>query len=228
MSSYISYTSYTTGTYHTHHPRHTCTLALFPGLPRSLVCVDNNTRMRKGGEKLGRPGIIHHLSDVRWTWGGGGGEVLKQFIIQSAHCSNAPQAALPHLCITVNSNQRTEKTKKAWERGYLHPWHTYTRHITHIPGTPTPLAHIIHITPAHLHPRHGTGTPTPPAHLHPCHTYTPDTPTPLAHYTPGTLHPWHTYTPGTPTPLAHLHPWHTYTPGTPTPLPTYTPDTLHP
>ena len=84
---------------------------------------------------------------------------------------------------------------------HLHPWHiSYTspQH-TYTPGTALAhlhlqLAHIIHITPAHLHPRHGTGTPTPPAHLHPC------PPTPLTH-----LHPWHT------TPLAHLHPWPTYT-----------------
>ena len=41
------------------------TPALFFG---SSVCVDN-TRMRKGGEKRGRPGNIHHVSDVRWTRG---------------------------------------------------------------------------------------------------------------------------------------------------------------
>ena len=29
--------------------------------------------MQKSGEQWGRPGIIHHESDVRWTWGGGGG-----------------------------------------------------------------------------------------------------------------------------------------------------------
>ena len=32
--------------------------------------------MQKGGAKRGRPGTIHHVSDVRWTqgwtWGGGG------------------------------------------------------------------------------------------------------------------------------------------------------------
>ena len=47
-------------------------IASFPGLPRffcSSVSVDNNTRMRKGSEKRGRPGIIHHVSDVRWTQG---------------------------------------------------------------------------------------------------------------------------------------------------------------
>ena len=47
-------------------------VASFPGLPRffcSSVSVDNNTRMRKGGEKRGRPGTIHHVSDVRWTQG---------------------------------------------------------------------------------------------------------------------------------------------------------------
>ena len=45
-------------------------LASFPGLPRffcSSVSVDPITRMRKGGEKHGRPGTIHHVSDVRWT-----------------------------------------------------------------------------------------------------------------------------------------------------------------
>ena len=32
-------------------------IASFPGLPRFfLVCIDNDTRMRKGGEKRGRPG----------------------------------------------------------------------------------------------------------------------------------------------------------------------------
>ena len=29
--------------------------------------------MLKGGEKRGRPGIIHYVSDVRWTRGGRGG-----------------------------------------------------------------------------------------------------------------------------------------------------------
>ena len=33
----------------------------------SSVCVDNNSQMRKRGEEWGRPGIIHHVSDVRWT-----------------------------------------------------------------------------------------------------------------------------------------------------------------
>ena len=58
-------------------------LASFPGLPClfcSSVSVDNNTQMRKGGEKRGKPGTIHHVSDVRWTqgwtWGGGGGVVV--------------------------------------------------------------------------------------------------------------------------------------------------------
>ena len=48
-------------------------LASFPGLPCSFgssVCVDNNTWMRKSSEGQGRPGIIHHMSDVRWTRGG--------------------------------------------------------------------------------------------------------------------------------------------------------------
>ena len=41
----------------------------------SSVCVANNTWMRKSGEERGRPGIIHHVSDIRWTRGGrkGGG-----------------------------------------------------------------------------------------------------------------------------------------------------------
>ena len=58
--------------HHPHTPTHSLALALFPGLPRffcSSVSVDNNTRMQKGGEKCGRPGIIHHMSDVRWTQG---------------------------------------------------------------------------------------------------------------------------------------------------------------
>ena len=45
-------------------------LASFPGLPHffcSSVSVDNNARMRKGGEKRGRPGIIHHVLYVKWT-----------------------------------------------------------------------------------------------------------------------------------------------------------------
>ena len=52
--------------------KHQVLLASFPGLPRffcSSVSVDNNTRMREGGEKRGRPGKIHHVSDVRWTQG---------------------------------------------------------------------------------------------------------------------------------------------------------------
>ena len=51
-------------------------LASFPGLPRSFcssVCVGINTRIRKSGEERGRPGIIHHVSDVRWMQGGRGG-----------------------------------------------------------------------------------------------------------------------------------------------------------
>ena len=42
-----------------------------------------HARRWKGGEKCGRPGIIHHVSDVRWTpggrrggGGGGGGGVV--------------------------------------------------------------------------------------------------------------------------------------------------------
>ena len=55
-------------------------IASFPGLPRffcSSVSVDNNTLMWKGGEKCGRPGIIHHVLYVKWTWGGGGGGVAQ-------------------------------------------------------------------------------------------------------------------------------------------------------
>ena len=51
-------------------------VASFRGLPRSFcssVCVDNNAWMRNSGEEWGRPGIIHHMSDVRWTRGGHGG-----------------------------------------------------------------------------------------------------------------------------------------------------------
>ena len=35
-----------------------------------LTSLDNNTWIRKSSEKRGRPGIIHHVSDVRWTRGG--------------------------------------------------------------------------------------------------------------------------------------------------------------
>ena len=45
--------------------------ASLPGLPHSFgssVCVDNNARMRKSGEERGRSGIVHHVSDVRWTY----------------------------------------------------------------------------------------------------------------------------------------------------------------
>ena len=61
-------------------------VALFPGLLRffcSSVSVDNNTWMRKGGETFSPPFRIR---------------VLLSF------------AALPHPCIIVNGNQRTEKT----------------------------------------------------------------------------------------------------------------------
>ena len=54
-------------------------LASFPGLPRSFcssVCIENNARMRKSGEERGRPGVIHHMSDVRWMRGGRKGPVV--------------------------------------------------------------------------------------------------------------------------------------------------------
>ena len=40
-------------------------LASFPSSFCSAVCVDNNTRIWKSGEERGRPGIIHHVSDMR-------------------------------------------------------------------------------------------------------------------------------------------------------------------
>ena len=40
-----------------------------PFLPS--ICVHNNTREQKIGEKRRRPARIHHMNDVRWTWGGG-------------------------------------------------------------------------------------------------------------------------------------------------------------
>ena len=56
-------------------------VASFPGLPCSfcsLVCVDNNIWMLRSGEEWGRPGIIHHVSGVRWMQGGlrGAGPVV--------------------------------------------------------------------------------------------------------------------------------------------------------
>jgi len=48
-------------------------LASLPEYPTfcSSVSVDNNSRKQKGGEKWGRPGRIHHVSDrwvnMRWT-----------------------------------------------------------------------------------------------------------------------------------------------------------------
>ena len=42
-------------------------LASFPGLPR---CIQYNTRKRKTQRKWRRPGLIHHMNDVRWTRGG--------------------------------------------------------------------------------------------------------------------------------------------------------------
>ena len=36
----------------------------------SSVCVQYNTRKRKSKRKRGRPGLIHHMNDVRWTQGG--------------------------------------------------------------------------------------------------------------------------------------------------------------
>ena len=49
-------------------------LASFPGLPPFLpsVCVHNNTRERKTGEKRGRPGSIHHVSGREVDVGGEG------------------------------------------------------------------------------------------------------------------------------------------------------------
>ena len=37
----------------------------FPVFFCSSVSVDNNTQMRKGSEKRGRPGIIHHVLYVK-------------------------------------------------------------------------------------------------------------------------------------------------------------------
>ena len=42
----------------------------------SSVCVDNNTRMRKGSEKQGKPVIIHHMLYVK---GEGGGATANRF-----------------------------------------------------------------------------------------------------------------------------------------------------
>ena len=66
-------------------------VASFPGLPCSfcsLVCVDNNTRMWRSGEEWGRPGIIHHVSGVRWMQGGrrGAGPVVVTAGPEAVHC----------------------------------------------------------------------------------------------------------------------------------------------
>ena len=52
--------------------QHALEIASFPGLPHfsSSVCNQYNTRKRKSAKKRGRPGLIHHVSDVRWTRGG--------------------------------------------------------------------------------------------------------------------------------------------------------------
>ena len=45
-------------------------VASFPGFPhfRSSVCVQYNTRRRKSAKKkTGKAGLIHHVSDIRWT-----------------------------------------------------------------------------------------------------------------------------------------------------------------
>ena len=43
-------------------------VALFPGLPR---CVQYNTQKRRHSKKKGwRPGLIHHMNNVRWMQGG--------------------------------------------------------------------------------------------------------------------------------------------------------------
>ena len=61
-----------------------------PFLPS--ICVHNNTREWKTGEKQGWPGNIHHLNDIRWTRGkrrGGGAQLPKQctgLSIRALHC----------------------------------------------------------------------------------------------------------------------------------------------
>ena len=46
----------------------------------SSVCVHNNTRnhmnQRSAKIKKRKAGSIHHVNDIRWTWGGGGGPQL--------------------------------------------------------------------------------------------------------------------------------------------------------
>ena len=42
-------------------------VASFPGLP---CCIQYNHGSGRHSEKRGRPGLIHHVNDVRWTRGG--------------------------------------------------------------------------------------------------------------------------------------------------------------
>ena len=56
-----------TGCSHTGTAMKSRTVSLLPRFFCSSVSVGNNTRMRKGGEKRGRPGIIHHVPYVKWT-----------------------------------------------------------------------------------------------------------------------------------------------------------------
>ena len=64
-------------------------LSFVPGL--SCFCLlfvftHNNTLHRKTAEKWGRPGSIHHVNDVRWTWGrhtwGEGAQLSKQCMFE--------------------------------------------------------------------------------------------------------------------------------------------------
>ena len=95
--------------------RHGTGVASFPGLPHSFcssVCVDNNTRMRKSVprrlaiDERTRLGIIHHVSDVRWTRGGHGGGGGGGGVVVSAGpegCSSSSQLGLnaPRLVETL-------------------------------------------------------------------------------------------------------------------------------
>ena len=52
-------------------------IASFPGLPplfvlQFVLTIINNARKWKSSEKQGSPGRIHHMSDIKWKWGGRG------------------------------------------------------------------------------------------------------------------------------------------------------------
>ena len=67
----------------------TCNNAsLIPRLPLycSSVCIQY-TQKQKSSKKWGRPGLIHNVNDVRWTWSGGGAQPQKQRTGSAVWCA---------------------------------------------------------------------------------------------------------------------------------------------